>query len=140
MTNKFICFLFACLFFSTFTAQSICVQNDSDFKVFYEIYNRNTREPIPKTSFHNGFLESKQRKCHDHSAEEGDDWKIYRYDFIKIFNVSEFGEQQQACTKLVEGIINTLEISYSPWSSTWWCLDRGSDEDLSISRRNYNHK
>lgn len=110
-------------------ANSVCVKNNTEFKLYYEIQNQNTRCPVPRLKFHNGFLDSNQMKCHAHSAGEGDDWQIYRHDLINILKVTEKGEQLPVCTKKVDGIINILEVNFSSWSSTWGCYDRHDDEE-----------
>lgn len=110
-------------------AHAICVKNETDFNLYYEIYNLNTGCPVPKVKFHSGILHGQQTKCHAHSPNDGDDWKIYRHDLIKIFKINKNNERVRACEKNVMGILNTLEVNYHDWSDTWWCLDDSDDED-----------
>ncbi|KTC84861.1 hypothetical protein [Legionella brunensis] len=122
-------YLLSISFFIFASANAICVDNDTDFQLYYEIVNKNTGCPVPKVKFHSGILQAHQKACHAHSQAEGDDWKIYRYDDVTIFKINNQGEKERACFKAVTGIINTLQVSYHPWSNTWWCLDRTDDRD-----------
>ncbi|MGQ3889981.1 hypothetical protein ACQUW5_13240 [Legionella sp. CNM-1927-20] len=122
-------FLLALLYLFTFSAYAICIKNQTDFSIYYEIQNQNTHFPMPKVKFYSGVVESHQQKCHAHSQDEGDDWKIYRFDNIKIFKINENNDHKLACSRQVEGILNFLEIDYHPWSNQWWCLDRSDYED-----------
>lgn len=108
------------------SAQAVCVVNDTDFKMYYEIENRNTGCPIPKERFHSGYLNAHEKRCHAHSSAEGDDWKIYRKDVITVYKI-DGDQRQRACYKSVEGILNFLEVSYL--ANQWWCLDKSDYED-----------
>ncbi|WED43570.1 hypothetical protein [Legionella cardiaca] len=127
MSNKIYTF-FLC-FFLIANANAICVTNETEFQLYYEINNQNTGCSSPKVKFHSGILQPNQKNCHAHSQNEGDDWRIYRYDLIKIFKINSQGEKETACVKTVEGILNSLQVSYHSWSNTWWCLDRNDDSD-----------
>ncbi|CEK11466.1 hypothetical protein [Legionella hackeliae] len=122
-------FGFFASFFIIVNAHAICVHNETEFQLYYEINNQNTHCPIPKVKFHSGVLQPNQKTCHAHSQAEGDDWRIYRFDLIKVYKINSQGEKEPACTKTVDGILNTLNVSYHPWSNTWWCLDRNDDTD-----------
>ncbi|QRN03614.1 hypothetical protein GH742_06910 [Legionella sp. MW5194] len=108
------------------SAQAVCVTNETDFKLYYEIQNQNTGCPVPKERFHSGYLNAHEKRCHAHSQSEGDDWKIYRKDVITVYKMDQNG-RQLACNKQVEGILNFLEVSYL--ANRWWCLDRSDYED-----------
>ncbi|WP_131783763.1 hypothetical protein [Legionella gresilensis] len=124
--KKFLLTFFSLLAFS---ANSICIKNQTDFSLYYEIQNQNTHFPIPKVKFYSGIAEPHQQKCHAHSQVEGDDWKIYRFDNIKMFKTNNYNEHTLVCSRQVEGILNFLEIDYQPWSNQWWCLDRSDYDD-----------
>lgn len=112
------------------TAQAICVENQTDFKLYYEIHNKNTGCNSPKVKFHDGFLSSNQKNCHDHSPKDGEDWKIYRKDLIKVYKIDSTSNQRQlVCNKMVEGILNTLQVSFLSSPDSWWCLDRSDSQD-----------
>lgn len=128
MSRKLYFFILSCFLFLG-NAHAICVDNQTDFQLYYEIINQNSGCPSPKVKFHSGILQSKQKICHAHSKAEGDDWKIYRHDTIKILKINERGEKESACIKNVDGILNTLHVDYQAWSNTWWCLDRDDDRD-----------
>lgn len=106
---------------------SICINNLSDYKIYYEIRNENFRCPIPKVRFHSGTLNAHEKKCHAHDSSQGNDWKIYRKDDVKIFKIESNGMQKLVCSRKVEGILNFLEVEYL--NSHWWCLDASDYED-----------
>ena len=112
-----------------FSSHAICIKNKTDFSLYYEIQNRNTGCPVPKVTFYSGIVEPAQQKCHAHSQDEGNDWKIYRIDDIKTFKINSNGQRELGCSRRVEGILNFLEVDYHPWSNQWWCLDRSDYED-----------
>jgi hypothetical protein len=114
---------------TSFQAQAICIKNRTKFSLYYEIENRNSGYPVPKEKFHSGVVTSNEKKCYGHTDEPGDEWKIYRFDFVKIFKVETNGERTRACFKMVEGIINTLDIRYHKIDGSWWCLDDEDYED-----------
>lgn len=84
----------------------------------------------PKIKFHSGFLSSNQKNCHAHSSRDGEDWKIYRKDLIKIYKIDSASNQKiLICSKKVNGILNTLEVSFISGPDSWWCLDRSDYQD-----------
>lgn len=112
------------------TAHAICVKNDSPFMLYYEIFNKNTGFPSPKEKFHSGLLLANHKGCHAHSNQEGDDWKIYRRDFIQVYKYEpSLNTKELICSKQVDGILNTLEVSFTIGAYRWWCLDRRDYED-----------
>ncbi|MDP1602211.1 MAG: hypothetical protein Q8M03_03015 [Legionella sp.] len=120
--------LITLLCFFIFKAQAICVKNETEFSLYYEIENKNYY-PAPKVKFHSGIVLGNQQKCHAHSKADSDDWMLYRHDFIKIFKIDEQSGQERVCARKVDGIMNTLEVSYQPQANKWWCLDRSDYED-----------
>lgn len=111
-------------------AHAICVKNDTDFDLYYEIFNKNTGCPVPKEKFHNGTLSKNQKNCHAHSPKDGDDWKIYRKDLIKVYKFDiKANKKEIVCNKQVNGILNTLEVSFISGPNSWWCLDRSDHQD-----------
>lgn len=106
-------------------ASAVCVINETDFKMYYEIENHNTGRPVPKERFHSGYLQAHEKRCHAHSAADGDDWTIYRKDLITVYKLDQ-NQRQLACRKAVEGILNYLEVSYA---DQWWCLDKSDYQD-----------
>lgn len=118
------------LCFGVTSASAICVKNETDFNLYYEIHNKNVGCCVPKVKFHNGLLSKQQTNCHAHSRAEGDDWKIYRKDLIKVYHVDPVtSKKTQVCNKTVNGILNTLEVSYLEGHNSWWCLDRSDYQD-----------
>lgn len=112
----------------SFNAQAICIKNDTDFSLYYEIHNQNTGCSQPKVKFYKGVLERKEKKCYAHTQDDPD-WVIYRHDQIEVYKIDKSGAHLPACNKLVPGIINTLEVSYLDFNKSWWCLDRTDYED-----------
>jgi hypothetical protein len=108
---------------------AICIKDDTEFKLHYTIENKNVGCPVPRVKFYQGTIKPKEKKCFAHSSKEGNDWKIYRKDIITIEKINKDGSRQMACRKLVEGILNTLEVDYHAWNNKWWCLDNSDYED-----------
>lgn len=118
-----------CYCFANKIAHAVCVKNETDFNLYYEIYNQNTNR-VPKERYHDGTLSKNQKNCHAHSAQEGDDWTIYRKDLIKVYKVrSDTNQKELVCNKHVNGILNTLEVSFISDPDKWWCLDRSDYQD-----------
>ncbi|MBL7481848.1 hypothetical protein IZU94_17940 [Legionella sp. 27fs60] len=129
MESKIRNVIILCSVIASFHVQAICVKNITHFSLYYEIENRNTQSPVPKVKFHSGIVNSNEKKCHSHTDEPGDEWKIYRFDLVKIFKVEENGEKVLACYKLVEGIANRLDVRFHKRDNSWWCLDKDDYED-----------
>lgn len=124
MRLKFL--LFLSILVVNFNVLAICIHNETDYKLSYEIQNKNVLSP-PCIKFYSGELEPQQKKCFAHSSAEGRDWQIFRKDMIEINKLTNEGGSFRVCTKLVEGILNTLRVSYLSFDSSWWCLDREDD-------------
>ncbi len=84
--------------------------------------------PQPKIKFYKGTLERGAKKCYAHTREDPD-WVIYRNDQVDVYKIDKNGVHLPACSKFVQGIINTLNVSYNAFYNTWWCLDRSDYED-----------
>lgn len=112
-----------------FNAQAICIKNETNFPLYYEIHNQNMRCPIPRIKLHTGIVNKNDKKCHAHTTDDPD-WTIFRFDQINIFKIDENGTQIPVCNKEVQGILNTLNVSYFEFDNSWWCLDRSDYEDL----------
>ncbi len=106
---------------------AVCIKNKSDYPIYYEIINKNTGCPKPKVQFHSGTVFPHAEKCHAHDSSKGDDWKIFRLDYIKAFKVEKDGTQSLVCAKNVDGILNFLEVTFIV--KKWWCLDQDDYDD-----------
>lgn len=104
---------------------AICVENQTDFKLHFDIQNQNRGRCTPRVKHYAGTLKPKQKKCFAHDTNDPD-WSFFRYDRIIVDKVDD---GYRACNKMVTGILNTLEVSYLPYSQSWWCLDRNDYED-----------
>lgn len=115
--------------FLSLNTYAICIKNITHFSLDYEIVNRNTQHPVPKVQFHSGTVNTYEKKCHAHTNQSGDDWKIYRFDLVKIFKIEDNGQKVLACQKLVEGIANRLDVRFHRRDNSWWCLDKDDYDD-----------
>lgn len=114
------------VFFVVQSCFAICIKNQTNCKLYYEIQNNNMGCPAPKERFHSGIVTAHSQKCHGHDSENDDDWQIYRKDYVKIFKIEDNNTQTPVCARKVEGILNFVEVDYV---SRWWCLDASDYED-----------
>lgn len=118
---SFLILLIVILLFSITEAQAICIKNETDMQLYYEIQNKNIHCPYPRVRFHSDTVQANQQKCHAHSPQDGDDWKIDRIDSIKIMTKKN---GQVVCRRVVEGIRRYLIVVYQPWvEHPWSCWD-----------------
>ncbi len=113
--------LAASITLSLHPAFAVCIDNETDLQLSYEIHNKNTGCPSPSEKFHSGILQARETRCH---GEEGEEWKIFRFDQIEV----SYGSMR-VCSKNIHGIINRLQVSHDDWSDTWWCLDKHQESE-----------
>lgn len=109
-------------------AQAICIKNESEFPLYYEIHNKNPCEGRPKIKEYKGTLKHNEEHCYAHTQNDPD-WNLYRRDDVNIFKIDQNGAQTLACNKRVDGILNRVDVSYIEQYNQWWCLDRHDRED-----------
>jgi len=120
--KKKLLFLFA--FITSLQANAICVDNQSSNDVYFEITNKNKCWTYPKKRIHYGILGPKQKRCYAHNSDQGDDWKMYRYDEIKVFTKKKDQSLRKICTNRVHGILKILTVEHIAQNNRWWCYDK----------------
>ena len=126
MKQVFVTMFTFLMMIQTTSSYAVCIDNQTEFTLHYVIQNKNMGCSQPKIKHYSGDLTAKSKRCFAHTREEGRDWQIYRKDVIDI---TPLPGSTLVCHKKVNGILNTLQVTYHDWNSRWWCLDDSDYED-----------